>query len=127
MKEQEILLNRAEEALKSAELLLKEQFYDASISRSYYAIFYSAQAVLMSKNLKFASHKSVISLFGKYFVKTGLFKPELGKILNRAFEKRLASDYLLSARAGQKDAKEVLDWAKNFIQEAKNFLAIAPK
>ncbi|HEY4717309.1 MAG TPA: HEPN domain-containing protein [bacterium] len=47
----------AKKYLKSAELLLKEEDYESSISRAYYAMFYSAQAMLLTKNLSFSSHK----------------------------------------------------------------------
>ncbi len=88
MKEIKCLIERAEKYLRSAELLLKEGDYESSVSRTYYAMFYSAQAALLTKNLSFSSHKGVISAFGEHFIKTGVFPREMGKELNRAFEKR---------------------------------------
>jgi len=73
MKEIETLIQRAERAIKSAELLLKEGDVDTSVSRSYYAMFYVTEALLLTRELKFSSHRSVISLFGEHFVKTGIF------------------------------------------------------
>ena len=73
MKEIETLIQRAERAAKSAELLLKGGDFDSSVSRSYYAMFYATEALLLTKELKFSSHRSVISLFGEHFIKTGIF------------------------------------------------------
>jgi len=42
MKELEFLIKRAMRYLKSAEILLKEGDYESSVSRTYYAMFYSA-------------------------------------------------------------------------------------
>ncbi len=75
MKEIKALMKRTERYIKSAELLIKEKDFDSSVSRSYYAMFYATEAVLLTKNLKFSSHRGVISLFGKYFIKTGIFNP----------------------------------------------------
>jgi len=58
------LVEKAKKYLRSAEMLLKEGDYESSVSRTYYAMFYCAQAMLLTKNLSFSSHKGVISAFG---------------------------------------------------------------
>lgn len=93
MKEIGFLIQRATRYLKSAEILLKEKDYESSVSRTYYAMFYSVQAMLLTKKLSFSSHKGIISAFGEHFVKTGIFPKEMGRELNRAFEKRQIGDY----------------------------------
>lgn len=60
MKEIKSLIERAKKYLKSADMLLKEGDYESSVSRTYYAMFYSSQAVLLTKNLSFSSHKTEI-------------------------------------------------------------------
>ncbi len=81
------LIERAKRYLKSAEILLEEGDYESSVSRTYYAMFYSAQAMLLTENLSFSSHKGVISAFGEHFVKTGIFPKEMGRELNRELSK----------------------------------------
>ena len=49
MSEIESLIERARKYLRSAELLLKEGDHESSVSRAYYAMFYSAQALLLTK------------------------------------------------------------------------------
>ena len=41
-------------------------------------MFFLAEAVLLTKGLRASSHKGVISLFGKHFVKTGIFEKGIG-------------------------------------------------
>ena len=123
MNEIKTLMERAKRYIKSAGILLKDRDYDSSGSRSYYAMFYAAEAVLLTKNLKFSSHRSVISLFGKYFVKTDIFKPDMGKHLRNAFDKRLLSDYSFATELSEDDAREVLNQAKGFVEEVKDYLA----
>ncbi len=127
MKEIESLMQRAEKAIASAELLLNEDDFDSSVSRSYYAMFYATEALLLTKELKFSSHRSVISLFGEHFVKTGIFKPEMGRKLSKTFEKRLVGDYSFASQVDEDTAKEVLNWAKEFIKEIGNYLAKVDK
>ena len=122
MKEIKSLMERAKISINSAELLLKEGDSDSSVSRSYYAMFYATEAVLLTKGLKFASHRSVISLFGQHFVKTGIFKPENGKYLRNAFDRRLLGDYSFAPEIDEPTAKEVLCWAKEFVGEIRDYL-----
>jgi uncharacterized protein (UPF0332 family) len=44
--EQEALLPKAYSSLAAARLLANQKYYDFSISRAYYAMFYAAQAFL---------------------------------------------------------------------------------
>ncbi len=122
MKEIKSLIKRAEKYLRSAELLLKEGDYESSVSRTYYAMFYSAQAVLLTKNLSFSSHKGVISAFGEHFIKTGVFPKEMGRELNRAFEKRQISDYEYTFIISKTEAEEVLKSGKEFVEKIVQYL-----
>jgi uncharacterized protein (UPF0332 family) len=83
LNEIESLLKRADRYLVSAEVLERDGDFESSVSRSYYAMFFSAQALLLSKGLHFSSHKMTISAFGEHFVKTGIFPKEMEKILIR--------------------------------------------
>ena len=122
MREIGLLIERALKTLKSAELLLREGDYDSSVSRSYYAMFYAAEAVLLTKNLKFSSHRSVISLFGQHFVKAGIFDSKFGKNLSRVFEKRLLGDYSFASEIDEKAAEEVYSSASEFVTAMKEYL-----
>jgi hypothetical protein len=117
MKEIESLIKRATRYLKSAEILLKEGDYESSVSRTYYAMFYSAQAILLTNNLSFSSHKGVISAFWEHFVKTGFFQKEMGREFTRAFEKRQIGDYEYTFVISKEEAEEILANGKKFVEK----------
>jgi len=123
MKEVKTLIQRSERAIASAELLLSEGDFDSSVSRSYYAMFYATEALLLTKKLKFSSHRSVISLFGEHFVKSGTLKQEMGRRLSKTFEKRLLGDYSFAPEVNEEEAKEALGWAREFVKEIGEYLA----
>jgi len=122
MKEIESLIQRAKRYLKSAEILLKEGDYESTVSRTYYAMFYSAQAMLLTKNLSYSSHGGVISAFGQHFIKTGVFPKEMGREFNRAFEKRQLGDYEYTFVISKAEAEELLENGKNFVKRVIRFL-----
>lgn len=86
------------------------------------AMFYAAEAILLTKNLKYSSHKGVVSQFGHNFVKTGIFKPELGRDLNRAFDDRSSADYGFHSEITLDMAEKSLTRAQNFIKNLKKYL-----
>ena len=117
MKEVASLIERARKYLKSSETLLKEGDYESSVSRTYYAMFYSTEAVLLTMNLSFSSHKAVLSAFGEHFIKPDTFPREMGKSLNMAFEKRQLGDYEFTFVISKEEAEEMLEKGKEFVKK----------
>ncbi len=122
MKEAATLIKRAEKYVQSAEMLLEHKDYESCVSRTYYAMFYCAQAVLLTKGLSFSSHKGVISAFGEHFVKTGIFPKEMGREFNRAFEKRQIGDYDYTFVISNEDAEYLLRTGKEFVDTIAQWL-----
>jgi uncharacterized protein (UPF0332 family) len=124
MKEVKSLIERAKKYLRSAELLLNEGDYESSVSRTYYAMLYAAQAMLLTKNLSFSSHKGVISAFGEHFIKTGILPKELGRALNKAFEKRQIGDYEYTFMIAKGEAEEILGAGEKFVEKIAQHLKV---
>ena len=122
MTEIDSLIKRARRYIKSAVLLLNDGDYESSVSRSYYAMFYAAQAALLTKELTFSSHKGVISAFGKHFIKTEIFPKEMGRELNRAFEKRQIGDYGYTFVVSDEEAEQILLYGKEFVDKITSWL-----
>ncbi len=122
MKEAATLVKRAQKYIQSAEMLLEHKDYESCVSRTYYAMFYCAQAALLTKDLSFSSHKGVISAFGEHFVKTGILPKEMGRELNRAFEKRQIGDYDYTFVISNEDAEYLLRTGREFVDTIAQWL-----
>ncbi len=122
MKEIISLIERAKKYLDSAKLLITEEDFESSVSRSYYAMFYSAEALLLTKDLSFSSHGGVISGFGEHFIKTDIFPKEMGKELNRAFEKRQLGDYEYTFVFSEEEAEDILEKSIDFVENVVQYL-----
>jgi uncharacterized protein (UPF0332 family) len=64
-------LKRSRQHLKSARDLLRNDDFADSVSRSYYAIFQAARALLALEGTESRKHSGVISLFQPTFRKDG--------------------------------------------------------
>lgn len=122
MKETTALVKRAQQYLRSAAILLRDRDYESSVSRTYYAMFYCAQAALLTKNLSFSSHKGVISAFGQFFIKAGTFPKKMAKELARAFEKKQIADYEYTFVISIDEAAELLESGKRFVSTIAHWL-----
>ncbi len=113
------LLDKASRAVDAAEVLLAAGQADFAASRAYYAMFYAAEALLVERGLRFRKHGGVHSAFGRELVKTGLVDAKFHRWLLDAFDKRLLSDYGVEALVTARDAREVIDQASDFVDEAR--------
>jgi uncharacterized protein (UPF0332 family) len=89
---------RAGTACSSARVLLERGDMAGAANRAYYAMFDAARAALLAAGADAGldaarSHSGLIAAFGSHLVKGGLMTKEMGRILNRAHEMRLAADY----------------------------------
>lgn len=116
------LQKKAQKFLKTAKLSLDNGDYDTTVSRVYYAMFFMAKAVLITKNIKAKTHSGVISAFGQYFVKNNIFPKYLGKNLNNAFDIRLIGDYEILEDIEKNQAEELLKEGKEFVRKIEEYL-----
>ena len=56
-------LNRADESLEEALILLERNHINTFVNRLYYACFYTVTALLLSKGLSSSKHSGVRALF----------------------------------------------------------------
>jgi len=115
-------LSRAYKNLEVARSLLADEFYEDSVSKSYYALFFAAKALLLTKNLDPKRHSGVISFFSQYFVKTGELEKELAAILKFAQKERISADYDEFYSASVEEAQLQLENAERFLQRVKEIL-----
>lgn len=116
-----------------------DTFYSAAISHSYYSIFYSAKAILLTKGIKTEMpdiHKKTYEAFKVEFIDSGILDVELlqiyQKMIIKADEllqifkdekwKRGHFTYHLIAQANLEPAKESLENAKRFLINIKKVL-----
>ena len=59
--DQEGLLGKARRNIRSARMLLADGDCDTAVSRAYFAMFYVAEALLLSKSLAYSKHSAVIA------------------------------------------------------------------
>jgi uncharacterized protein (UPF0332 family) len=108
--------------LAVAELNLPDGFCESAINRAYYAIFYAAGAMLVTKELARRKHSGVIATFRQHFVKPGLVEIQYGDIYGRLMDDRHISDYDVGALIEPERARADLDDARRFVERIERYL-----
>jgi len=116
------LLRKGEQSIQAAELLLQQGFTSFAASRAYYAMFYAAEALLLSKGLSFSRHSAVIAAFGEHFAKTRLLPPKLHRYLIQGFEERQVGDYGTEVEISSRAAELAIQPARKFLAVATDYL-----
>jgi len=107
-------LESAREKLSAAEELCEKRHYKDSVSRSYYAIFTAARALLAVECLDSSKHSGVIALFNQHFVKSGEVRKDASKWLERAKLYREQADYGDFYLVSVQEAEAQLQSAREF-------------
>jgi uncharacterized protein (UPF0332 family) len=115
------LLDKAERFIESARLLRQHGDLASAASRLYYAMFYCAEALLLTKGLSFSKHGSAIAAYGQHFVKTGEMPAETHRWLRDALDKRQLADYEVRPILSDDDIEEMEAQAVQFLDAAREF------
>lgn len=108
-------LEKAEEAMVSAQLELNAGHTNFAVNRLYYACFYAVTALLLRDGKQFARHSAVKSEFGQTYIKLARIDVKWNKFYQKLFEDRQESDYIPTAAFEASDISTRIQEAREFI------------
>lgn len=85
-------------------------------------MFYTAQAFLLGRELRFSKHSAVIAVFGQEFAKDNEALREFHHGIMEAQDARNAGDYQIEVNLSREDVQNHLDRADRFIELAEQTL-----
>lgn len=115
-------LQKSEEALQAAKIMLDKQMLSFAMNRVYYSLYYAVQALLAQQGVAFAKHGQVKGYFNREFIKAGKLPKDIGRFYNKAFEYRQKFDYVDFVSPDQSMVSEYIGTARNIISQIKQYL-----
>lgn len=120
-------LDRAQEEVSAARVLIEAEHFRIAASRAYHAMFYTASGLLafLGEN-KFHRHSAVIAAFGREFAKPpAVLDQKCHGWLIEAFSLRQVSDYniMLADPSLRQQAIKMADRAERFLHAALEWLS----
>ena len=116
------LLEKARRSIRATETLLQQGDVDFAAGRAYYAMFYTAEALLSEKDVHSRKHGGVHALFGEHFARAGLMDAKFHRFLLDAFDRRLQAAYGFDVVIGPEEVTGTIQQAREFLEEAEKFL-----
>ena len=115
-------LEKASHSIRASEGILQVDI-DSAAGRVYYAMFYCAEALLLSIGLTFSSNAAVISAFGLHFAKTKILPTEMHRWLLDGFEKRQLGDYEFVTGISDGNVSDLKSKTEQFISLTEAYLS----
>jgi uncharacterized protein (UPF0332 family) len=116
------LLAKARRNVRAAERLLSEGDLDIAASRTYYAMYYVAIALLAAEGEAYSKHSAVIGAYGKTFARSGKLDAGFHRALIDAFEVRSDADYAIDPEFALEKLRAAIETAREFIDAATAYL-----
>jgi uncharacterized protein (UPF0332 family) len=116
------LFARAVDAIEAAEILATNGKIDFAAGRAYYAMFYTAEALLNEKGFQFGKHGNVIAAYGQHFAKTGELDPKFHRWLLTSFDQRQIGDYAFDPDIEIGIVTTMIHQAQEFLEAAQRYL-----
>lgn len=118
MQEVEELFDKAERTLEDANKAFEEEMLISTIqNRIYYAIFYAAQAALISEGFDTGSHQGVKIKIGEVLIKQRGLEREWGRFFSQQQTYREQADYQIDVDIEREELEAYLEKSEEFIQK----------
>jgi uncharacterized protein (UPF0332 family) len=121
-KQLNLMISKARRSLEAAKILLREDDFGAVSSKSYYAVFHMLQAALLTKELSFSKHLTVINAFSNQFIKSEIFPQEFSKEIKRLKRNREVGDYEYLRVIQKEEAEEDLKSAEKIVGAIESYI-----
>jgi len=118
----QICMERAAGDLEAAQLLIDSWKERQAIGHCYYAVFYAASALLLTKGVTRARHGGVRGELGRHFFKTGILPSEWSNLYAQLQEERENATYDMNYEPGAQLAEQRLQWAREFTETVRTYL-----
>ena len=121
---QEIIKYRVEKsdsAIREADILARNEFFDNAVTRLYYACYYLASALLIKEGIETTSHAGVKRMFSLKFIRNGVLDQKYFQILSNLLQGRQLSDYEDFIYQDKESYNLYRSEAINFCQKLKHY------
>ena len=109
-------------ALEDAAFLADAGRYNLAANRLYYALYYAASALLLSKGIATKRHSGLITQMHMNFVKTGVLSTDEGALFKVMFDLRHEGDYEDFVDVEQMDIAEYTPQVCALVDKLKNLV-----
>ena len=111
-------------ALDDAAFLTDADKFGLAANRLYYALYYAASALLLSKGIATKRHSSLMTQIHMHFVKTGILSTDEGALFKVMFSLRHEDDYEDFIEVEKADIEEYTPQVTALVKKLKDLVEV---
>ena len=115
---------KADLALDDAAFLTDAGKYGLAANRLYYALYYAASALLLSKGIATKRHSGLMTQIHMHFVKTGILSTDEGALFKVMFSLRHEDDYEDFIEVERTDIDEYTPQVSALVKKLKDLVEV---
>ena len=115
-------LEKSAKTLAQLDVMVENGIWEMAANRLYYALFHAVCALLISEHHEVGTHRGAVGKFSQFYVKTGLFSREDGRLYSQLQRLREEGDYNCSFDMEKEDVEKKIPSTKSLIEKIKNHI-----
>ncbi len=104
------------------EVQVQAKLWDLAANRLYYALFHTVSAMLVLDHHEVGTHRGAVNRFSLYYIKTGLFTKEEGRLYSQLQSLREDGDYNCAIDIQADEILTKIGPARNLITKIKTYI-----
>ncbi|MCR4809304.1 MAG: HEPN domain-containing protein [Prevotella sp.] len=99
-------LEKSAKTLTQADIMVHNGIWEMAANRLYYALFHAVSALLINDHHEVGTHRGAVGKFSLFYVKTGVFTPEEGRLYSQLQQLREDGDYNCAIDVTREDVEQ---------------------
>ena len=105
------------------EVQVNNGVWEMAANRLYYALFHAVSALLINDKHQVGTHRGAVNQFSLYYVKTGIFSKDEGRLYSNIQKLREDGDYNCYIDVEQKDVEGYIEPTRQLIEKIRKYIA----
>ena len=115
-------IKKSQATIDKVKFLIENNELSLAMNRIYYGIYYMLSALAIKNQLKTTKHTHLIGWFNKIFIKENIVDKKYGKLIRKAFENRMESDYDILSDFTREEVVQSFEEMKDVIKEVQKLI-----
>ncbi|MCR5065849.1 MAG: HEPN domain-containing protein [Bacteroidales bacterium] len=119
-------LEKADKTWAQMEVQIETNQWELVANRLYYALFHAVSALLIHDKHEVGTHRGAVGKFSLFYVKTGLFSKEDGRLYSHLQKLREDGEYNCFIDIEREEVEQKIEPSKLLIAKIKDYIQTHP-
>ena len=116
-------LEKSDKTWSQLGIQIQAGLWELVVNRLYYSLFHAVSALLIHDSHEVGTHRGAVNKFSMFYVKTGIFTKDEGRLYSRLQQLREDGDYNCSIDVEQEEVEEKIEPTLQLINKIKQYIA----